>query len=200
MERINAPGFSGEDEEGRFQVPRPRGTWDRGIEFNLLRKRLFRLYRKLRERADSPKYRKRLALCMVLILQLRNGCRVSEAVEGLKKMAQAGERRAVVRVRKSKDDRLRIIVLPKFIGDHDLRTLRDEIAGITEDQVKSFARYNLGLNTHTLRYAFITHLAIEKGVQPNVIAKITGHKNLDHLITYTQKVKAEEILEREVDW
>ncbi|MEM1520859.1 MAG: tyrosine-type recombinase/integrase [Candidatus Korarchaeum sp.] len=125
---------------------------------------------------------------------------MSEAVEGLKKMAQAGERRAVVRVRKSKDDRLRIIVLPKFIGDHDLRTLRDEIAGITEDQVKSFARYNLGLNTHTLRYAFITHLAIEKGVQPNVIAKITGHKNLDHLITYTQKVKAEEILEREVDW
>ncbi|MEM0192263.1 MAG: tyrosine-type recombinase/integrase [Candidatus Korarchaeum sp.] len=184
-----------------FEVPRNKGTWDRGIDYDLLRKRLLRLYRELREKAEwSKKYRKRLALCMVLLIQLRNGCRVSEAVEGLQRMTKSGERKAMIRVRKAKEERLRELVLPKSISDSDLKLVNQEVEGLTVEQVKSFARYNLGLNTHTLRYAFITHLAIEKGVQPNVIAKITGHKNLDHLITYTQKVKAEEILEKEVDW
>ena len=70
-----------------FEAPRQEGTWDRGIDYDLLRKRLLRLYRRLREKAErSVRYRKRLALNMVLMIQLRNGCRVSEAVEALKKV------------------------------------------------------------------------------------------------------------------
>ena len=184
-----------------FDSPRQQGTWDRGIEYDLLRKRLLRLYRGLAEKAErSVRYRKRLALTMVLMIQLRNGCRVSEAVEALHKMVSTGQRKVWVKVRKRKEEKLREIVLPKFIPDTDLKLVREEAEGVTTDQVKSFARYNLGINTHTLRYAFITHLTVEKGVQPNVVAKITGHVDLDHLITYTQQVKAEEILEREIDW
>ncbi len=185
-----------------FEVPRQKGTWDRGIDYDLLRKRLLRLYRRMREKAEgSKRYRKRLAHTLVLMLQLRNGCRVSEAVEALQKMASTGQRKVMVRVRKTKkEEKERTVVLPKSVPDSDLRLIREDVKTITVDQVKSFARYNLGINTHTLRYAFITHLTVEKGVQPNAVAKITGHVDLDHLITYTQQVKAEEILEREIDW
>ncbi len=183
-----------------FEVPRQKGTWDRGIEYGLLRKRLLRLYRRMREKADkSRRYRKRLVHTLVLMIQLRNGCRVSEAVEALQKMALTGQRKVMVRVRKTKKEE-REVVLPKSVPDSDLRLIREDTKTLTADQVKSFAKYNLGINTHTLRYAFITHLAVEKGIQPNVVAKITGHVDLDHLITYTQQVKAEEILEKEIDW
>jgi len=185
-----------------FEAHRQEGSWDRGIDYDLLRKRLLRLYKNLREKADgSKRYRKRLALSMALMIQLRNGCRVSEAIEALHKMASTGQRKVMVRVRKvKKEEKLREVVLPKAVPDSDLRLVKKEAESVTVDQVKSFARYNLGINTHSLRYAFITHLTVEKGVQPNVVAKITGHVDLDHLITYTQRVKAEEILEREVDW
>ncbi|MCD6348515.1 MAG: hypothetical protein J7L91_02705 [Candidatus Korarchaeota archaeon] len=185
-----------------FEAPRQKGTWDRGIEYGLLRKRLMRLYRRMREKAGkSRRYRKRLVHTLVLMIQLRNGCRVSEAVEALQKMVSTGQRKVMVRVRKTKkEEKEREVVLPKSVPDSDLRLIREDTKTLTVDQVKSFCKYNLGINTHTLRYAFITHLAVEKGIQPNVVAKITGHVDLDHLITYTQRVKAEEILEKEIDW
>ncbi|MCD6348658.1 MAG: hypothetical protein J7L91_03455 [Candidatus Korarchaeota archaeon] len=185
-----------------FEAPRQEGTWDRGIEYDLLRKRLLRLYRRMREKADrSRRYRKRLAHTLVLMIQLRNGCRVSEAVEALQKMASTGQRKVMVRVRKTKkEEKKREVVLPKSVPDSDLRLIREDVKALTVDQVKSFARYNLGINTHTLRYAFITDMTLRQGIQPNLVAKITGHVNLDHLITYTQEVKAEELLENAYDW
>jgi len=62
-------------------------------------------------------------------------------------------------------------------------------------RLKVFSLRELGINTHSLRYTFITHLA-SQGVSPQLIAKITGHSRLDYVLHYTQRLKAEELLER----
>ncbi len=54
----------------------------------------------------------------------------------------------------------------------------------------------LGINTHTLRYSYITYL-IRKGYNPSLIAKITHHSNLNYILTYTQRKQAEFILYNE---
>ena len=54
----------------------------------------------------------------------------------------------------------------------------------------------LGVNTHTLRYAYITYL-LRKGYNPSLIAKITHHSNLNYILTYTQRKQAEMILFKE---
>jgi len=54
----------------------------------------------------------------------------------------------------------------------------------------------VGVNTHTLRYAYITYL-IRKGYNPSLIAKITHHSNLNYILTYTQRRQAELILLKE---
>jgi len=53
----------------------------------------------------------------------------------------------------------------------------------------------LGINRHSLRYAFITYL-LRKGISPSLIAKITRHKNLNYILTYTQQKTADKILEK----
>jgi len=45
----------------------------------------------------------------------------------------------------------------------------------------------------SLRYAFVTYL-LSKGVSPSFIARITGHRNLSHILTYTEMKTAEDIL------
>jgi len=53
---------------------------------------------------------------------------------------------------------------------------------------------NLGMNSHSLRYAFVTHL-ITSGLEPTIVAKITGHSKLDFILHYTQRKVAESVLE-----
>ncbi|RLF23437.1 MAG: hypothetical protein DRN15_06345 [Thermoprotei archaeon] len=62
-------------------------------------------------------------------------------------------------------------------------------------KVQLYARKELGINRHSLRYAFITYL-LRKGISPSLIAKITRHKNLNYILTYTQQKTADKILEK----
>ncbi len=62
-----------------------------------------------------------------------------------------------------------------------------------KEAIKSYCRRTYGFNTHSLRYAFITYLA-RKGVAPQIIAKITGHRDLSHILTYTERKTAEDLL------
>jgi len=48
-------------------------------------------------------------------------------------------------------------------------------------------------STHSLRYAFVSYL-LKKGVSPSIVAKITGHRSLDHILHYTEVRLAEEVL------
>ena len=60
-------------------------------------------------------------------------------------------------------------------------------------RIKVYAVKELWINTHSLRYARITHM-LRNNVSPSIVAKITGHKKLDYILKYTQIKTAEEAL------
>ena len=136
---------------------------------------------------------------VVLLVQLRNGSRIGEAIEATK--AFCGTKAASVRVRieKHKEGDQRLMVLPEELRGKEGRELLAQaclrLAKVKNPKsaVKVYCKATYGFNTHSLRYAYITYL-LSKGVNPSLVAKITGHKNLSYILHYTQLKTAEDIL------
>lgn len=101
-------------------------------------------------------------------------------------------------MRREKNEYRRLIVVPKQIRIEDIRRIKWVVDSADEDtlkkRIKVWCRKHYNINTHALRYAFISHLS-KQGVSAQLIAKITGHAKLDYILYYTQKQKAEQILE-----
>jgi len=173
-------------------VKRPEGTWDIGIPYEELRTKLLTLIEMARHRASMgyKRAKKRLANLYVLLIQLENAARVSEAYDAYLAYLETGQRKIRVRVRKHrKGQTYRFIIIPPEIPEPSRCPKPSSLAA-----VEVFAQ-SIGLNTHTLRYARITDLAKRK-VHPTIMGKITRHKNLRWLIDYIQDRVAEETLER----
>ncbi len=159
--------------------------WDKGVDFEymyaLLSKNIASHNRDLKSKCYDS----------ILLIQLRNGARISEAIRAYIKYITTRSNRVEVEVSKSRKSVTRLMVIPNNIvvchdlADVDVKTLAN--------RVKIYALHNYKVNTHSLRYAFITYL-LEKGVSPAIIAKITKHQTLRHILTYTQQKVAEQIL------
>lgn len=166
-----------------------RRGWDAGIPYDSLLTKLLKA--KKSAKSDIEK-----CYISILLIQLRNGSRISEAVRAYKQFLQDGKFDQFVRLSKQKTENYRKMKIPQDV------TVCGELLDVDEKKlitrVRSFAKKRLNINTHSLRYAFITKL-LEKGVESAIIAKITGHKNLNHIITYTQSKVAERILDEE-EW
>jgi integrase len=182
-------------------TPQPRlFAWDKASEKGLSYGDLLKL---LEDRLEAARSDKEYAYHSVLYVQLRNGCRVSEAARALLLFAKSGSRKLRIPVAKRKDRVERLILIPPnveykrvaWLAEEFKRKPLEKAARSLAGRVKVFSLSHLGLNTHSLRYAFITYLA-EQGVSPQLIAKITGHKRLDYIVHYTQRLKAEELLEK----
>lgn len=158
--------------------------WDLGLNYEDLLEMLKNLYL----HSLTPIRRRNTA---VLLVQLYNGSRVSEAVDAWNKFVLTGKREIEVRVRKHKNPDTRLMIIPKIIK-HPGSTKRIWFA--TDKAVKFYA-FCLGINTHSLRYARITHL-LSKGENPAIVAKIVGHKNLNQLLTYYQDKEARKKLRK----
>jgi integrase len=172
------------------------GGWDRGLDYEEAYSRILRVLSK----------NKRHTKCYdaILLLQLRNGARISEALRAFLEYMRGSakyhprSKKLVVSVQVSKKKRPeeRLIVIPEELSNFDLSVCR-ELLG--EDplrlkrRVEQYARDKYGFNTHSLRYAFITYLLM-RGVSPSIVAKITKHSRLDFILRYTEEKKAEEIL------
>jgi integrase len=136
---------------------------------------------------------------IVLLVQLRNGSRIGEAVEAVKEFCRTKENAVRVRVEKHKGNDTRLMVLPEELrGKEGREYLAQACLRLTKvknpkSAVKEYCRTTYGFNTHSLRYAFITYM-LSKGVSPSFIARITGHRNLSHILTYTELKTAEDIL------
>jgi len=169
-----------------------------GVDYEKICGRILYAYREFRRQVRNGagmRKRKAMAYCAALLVQVKNGSRVSEAIEALRKFCKRKDRVVNVRVRKRKGDvEFRAMILPKEIAIEDLNIIGEFVDNMTRYRIYQFAKYHFGINTHSLRYAFITWAAIKRGLASQIIAKITGHKNLSHLVHYTQKVKAEEVL------
>ena len=134
----------------------------------------------------------------ILLTQLRNGSRVSEAVRGFREFLSTKAIEVSVRVSKRKDNAVRLMVIPRELLNTNINIdICKELLIFNDttiiNRVKDYAKRVYGFNTHSLRYAFITHL-LKSGVNPAVISKITGHKNINYVLTYTQEKVGVEVL------
>jgi len=161
--------------------------WDRGLSWEECKRILDQALAKALNPSPSVADVNSLGYLAVLYTQLYNGCRVKEALVAVGGWLEDGQNVREVRVQKRKDNKYRTVIVPKIIPRDAINTLALKVSNI-----KVYAN-RLGLNTHTLRYAFITK-CLKEGHNPAVVAKITGHKRLDQLLTYVQNREAEEIL------
>lgn len=168
--------------------------WDRGLDY----KKVYReLLRRLKEHLGRRAYTS-FCYAAILLIQLRNGSRISEALEATRKFVEEGSRKVKVRVRKRGDGYERLMIMPEELKPQDLCICLDvlnEDGAKVLNRIKVYAKKVLNINTHSLRYAYITYL-LKQGVSPAIVAKITGHKKLDYILTYTQVRTAEEALEK----
>ena len=175
-----------------------RFKWDKGIDYEKTYRRLVKDLKKYR---TKPGYKARLRklYTIILLTQLRNGCRIREAIKYVMQLCIEYKTEGKIRVEKRRDNYERTMVTPKEITKQDIvdiaNLLRNKVGKMKNFIIciTTYSRNVLGFNTHSLRYAFITYLS-RKGYTPQIISKITGHKNLDYIVTYTQKKTAEKIL------
>ncbi|MCL4340182.1 MAG: hypothetical protein M1388_03505 [Thaumarchaeota archaeon] len=170
--------------------------WDRGADYKKTYSKLTVLLKEYAEKegihADSG-----FAFSCVLLTQLRNGSRVSEAVDAMNGWLRNRNPSVEVRVRKQKTASTRLMVIPPEVQryySYKSRVL-GALASAQLPAIEMWSRRRLGYNTHSLRYAWITEAA-RRGISPQLIAKITGHRTLDMVLSYTQKSGAEDILQK----
>jgi Phage integrase family. len=136
---------------------------------------------------------------VILLIQLRNGSRIGEAIEAVRAFCESKAASVRVRIEKHKEGDTRLMVLPEELRNKEGRELlakaclRLEKVKAPRVDIADYAKKTFGFNTHALRYAFITYL-LKRGVSPSIIAKITGHRSLDHILHYTEMKTAEDIL------
>jgi integrase len=163
--------------------------WDKGLNYT-------DTYNKLLQMALLTNRKTTKAFSLILLLQLRNGSRISEAVRGFKEWLNNPNKKEVeVRVSKKKKEDKRLIVIPKEFAKFDIKELvwvKDIEDKVLINRVKNFACHNK-MNTHSLRYSFVTQL-LKRNINPSLIAKITHHSNLNYILTYTQQKEADKIL------
>jgi len=153
----------------------------------------------LRTKMEKSKNDKEYTYWAILLTQLVNGARIGEAVTAFLEFAKTGRREIRVRVEKQKAENLRLVIIPENIS-------YDRVAWLGAVRIRPrklkyrvimWLRNKMRLNTHSLRYLFVSYMA-RKGVSAQEIAKITGHKNLNHILHYTRKIEAEERLRQVV--
>lgn len=153
------------------------------------------IYNKLAKRLNSNNiYNK--CYSAILLMQLRNGLRISEAVKAFKKYLYTSNNVIYVKVSKKKREEERMVVTPSEFDYNSLEVCKELVSeddDVIKERVRNWFRINFKLNTHSLRYAFITYL-LRQGVNPALIAKITKHSRLDYILVYTQTKAAEEVL------
>jgi integrase len=136
---------------------------------------------------------------VVLLVQLRNGSRIGEAIEAVKEFCNTKAITVRVKVEKHRGTDTRLMVLPEELRNSEGRDylaqacLRLSKVKNPKDSMRDYCRRTYGFNTHSLRYAFITYM-LSKGVSPSFIAKMTGHKNLSYILHYTEVKTAEDLL------
>jgi len=136
---------------------------------------------------------------VILLVQLRNGSRIGEAIEAVRQFCETKATSVRVRIEKHKEGDTRLMTLPEELRDRQGKEylaqacLRLAKVKNPKSAIKVYCKATYGFNTHSLRYAFITYL-LSKGVSPSFIAKITGHRNLSYILHYTELKTAEDIL------
>jgi len=183
-----------------------REKWDMGLDYMETFKMLIEEYDKVSMgqvlyKKDLKKY----AYLMIFLIQIKNGCRIGEAINGalwfcenIYKLNWDGTITGWTRIEKLKNEEYRKITLPSAITKNDIERVLPillELKKVKKPTIRlsNWLKRHYGINTHSLRYAFITYHA-EINTPAQIIAKMTGHKNLNHIVHYTQQKVADKVL------
>lgn len=165
--------------------------WDKNVDYVYMYGRILRhFHSRLREGRVSACYD------AVLLLQLRNGLRVGEAVAAFKQFLRDRRAELYVRVEKRRDNKARLVVVPVELLASDVSVcgwMLDVDDVVLNRRLRVYARSTYLVNTHSLRYSFVSYL-LRLGVDPAHVSRALGHKNLQTLLNYTSEKESEEIL------
>jgi len=157
-------------------------TYDKFAEFLVKGKLLL-------EKENNIRNLKRRVYFSILIIQLVNGLRISEAVECMAKFSQDLKRIQHVRVRKMKK-RDKIIYrecrVPDVVSEKDAELYRiffvNKPAKHVESNVKFMLWYNFNFKSHDLRRAYINHTIKKDVIAVLETLKLQDSKNLIYYI------------------
>jgi integrase len=203
--------------------------FDRDVDFVDIKEKLLKkitsLYSKYMKE-ESEKIKRiivnQICYCMIALLQLRNGSRISEAciafVEYLK--GKPTDEKIIVKIAKSEGNkynwktkkkqmtkpRYRKIMFPDDWIDLDLfmdiQESDPQILKIKQDRIRQRVRdYMLqyfNCNTHSLRYACINYLLYVEKRNMADVAKFVGHSSVNQLITYVQLKNTDQIFDLKI--
>ncbi len=175
-----------------MQRRRP-GTWDVGISYPEAREKILKFIKEQKKKGTKTSGLK-IAKALVLLIMLRNGSRISEAIEAAKKFVSEGKREVYVRVAKRKDNAQRLMILPEEATEEMMKELGKYVDKMYPELLAMFARKNLGINTHTLRHAFSTYMVLDMGIAPEIVSRLQGRKDARSLYEYMQENRAEDVL------
>lgn len=174
-------------------------VWDKGLEFH-------KTYHYLLEKfAETDKLPKQIWIATA-ITQLKNGSRAGESVYAIVKWAETGEEILSVPIEKRKNA-YRQMNMPKIckkdLREKYLQWFKEKNVSTNDPQsIKKLTKqYKVAMitqhkiNTHSLRYCFVTYM-LNQGVESALISKVIGHASTQHLIKYVQERKANEILNK----
>ena len=101
-----------------------------------------------------------------------------------------------MRVEKKRRGReTRLVKIPSTLAPYREYLKRLHVPG--RRAVYKYLRENYGINTHTLRYTFITH-QVKNGVNPALVSQTIRHSNLNTLLKYISKIQADEWLDKTI--
>lgn len=158
--------------------------------------------------------------CIIAMIQLRSGSRIIEACRAAKIFIKKDKYQSKVNVKIAKSESLK----KKSNGDefttearyrkmafpHKWFTLTPNILEFVKFHIKMIPSKNLKqrvldfllkefkCNTHSLRYAFINYMLIDKKKEITVVAKFIGHVNVNQLVRYTQQKKVDEMFDDDI--
>jgi len=167
--------------------------WDARFKKNLRDLTKEKEYYELKKRPVPITVLRRLLYTSILLVQIENGSRISEAVEAVLGFRDNSERIQKIRARKRKKknkgkDVDVLIKIPSAVKKQylDLEYPFETVLG----GVKMFANRYYGINTHSLRYSWIAKMGRE-GIPTNLISKAIRHTNIQTIENYTAEDEAD---------
>jgi len=203
--------------------------FDRNVDYKTMKRQLVdHLMSELTKLETATKKSKRIIMnriiyTLIAMIQLRNGARISEAVDAMQLFItnKNYNEKVIVKIAKSettkykKDTgqeyltkkRYRKMMFPKnwfkFSKIKPILTdINCYILYIKQERLKKrvldyLLKYHK-CNTHSLRYACINYLLYTKKLEMGIVAKFVGHSNVNQLVTYTQLKNTDKIFDLDI--
>lgn len=176
------------------------GTFDKGLKYSDAHEKFTaEIHNLINQNYLNVHELKRLSFLVISLIQLQNGSRIGETINAVNIFIRDLDCKvAVITIAKRKDGFRRKILLPELINKEILErikpVIKDDSIEELSKKIRMFLTRHYGWNTHSLRYALINYLAIEKKVPVNLVSKLVGHKNMNQLLTYTQNRHVDDLL------